>query len=96
LNRSCWSRGDDERKLGEGEEVLEERSVVGDRKLINREGVMNDGVVEVEVVRTAEMMLEVELDAIIRLERRDAASVVQGSIRGMIRGLGLVRSKGAE
>lgn len=76
--------------------MLEERSVEGDRKLINREGVMNDGVVEVEVVRTAEMMLEVELDAIIRLERRDAASVVQGSIRGMIRGLGLVRSKGAE
>lgn len=93
MKRSCWSRGDDERKLGE---VLEERSVEGDRKLINREGVMNDGVVEVEVVRTAEMMLEVELDAIIRLERRDAASVVQGSIRGMIRGLGLVRSKGAE
>jgi hypothetical protein len=55
--------------------------------LINREGVMNDGIVEVEVgvVRTAEMMVELELDAIVRLERRDAASVVQGSIRGMIR-----------
>jgi hypothetical protein len=46
---------------------------------------MNDGIAE--VVRTAEMMLEVELDfdTIVRLERRDAASVVQGSIRGMIR-----------
>lgn len=48
---------------------------------------MNDGIAEVEVgvVRTAEMMVELELDAIVRLERRDAASVVQGSIRGMIR-----------
>jgi hypothetical protein len=55
---------------------------------------MNDGIAE--VVRTAEMMVEVELDAMVRLERRDAASVVQGSVRGMIRGLGLVRSKGAE
>jgi hypothetical protein len=64
--------------------------VVGDRKVINREGVMNDGIAEVEVgvgvVRT-EMILEVELDAIVRLDRRDAASVVQGSVRGMIRGL---------
>jgi hypothetical protein len=82
LKRSCWSRGDDERKLGE--EVLRERSVVGDRKLINREGVMNDGVVEVEVVRTAEMRVELELDAIVRLERRDAASVIQGNVRGML------------
>lgn len=49
---------------------------------------MNDGIIEVEVgvVRT-EMILEVELDAIVRLDRRDAASVVQGSVRGMIRGL---------
>lgn len=56
---------------------------------------MNDGIVEVEVgvVRTAEMIVELELDAIVRLERRDAASVVQGSVRGMIRGL--VQSKGA-
>jgi hypothetical protein len=86
LKRSCWSSGDDERRLGEGEEVLQERRDVvwGDRKLINREGVMNDGVVEVEVVRTAEMRVELELDAIVRLERRDAASVIQGNVRGML------------
>jgi hypothetical protein len=53
--------------------------------LINREGVMNDGIVEVEVVRTAEIMVVVELDAIVRLERRDAASAVQGNVRGMNR-----------
>lgn len=46
---------------------------------------MNDGIVEVEVVRTAEIMVEVELDATVRLERRDAASVVQGSVRGIVR-----------
>ena len=62
-------------------QVLERRV---DRRLISREGEVNTGIdVGTAVLRTTEAMVELDADAKLPLERRDAASVDQGSVRGI-------------
>lgn len=57
-----------------------------DRRLISRKGVVNAGMEDgIDVVRAADAMVDVEVEAVIRLERRDAASVDHGSVRGMLK-----------